>query len=115
MNLHSTASARKPPRRSRCGTCARVARRRKSRRARTGRAAVRRRKLPKTRYSQGLIFMDNDVINELLFLIDSMAEQIEALELAKNEQDAINTLLTEQIVAMNNCIRETHDGLKTMQ
>ena len=59
--------------------------------------------------------MDNDVINELLALIDSMAERIEALELAKDEQDAINTLLTEQIVAMNNCIRETQDGLKTMQ
>jgi uncharacterized coiled-coil protein SlyX len=58
--------------------------------------------------------MDNDVINELLALIDSMAERIEALELAKNEQDAINTLLTEQIVAMNNCIRETQDGLKAM-
>jgi hypothetical protein len=59
--------------------------------------------------------MDNDVINELLALIDSMAERIEALELAKNEQDAINTLLTEQIVAMNNCIREAQDGLKAMQ
>jgi uncharacterized coiled-coil protein SlyX len=59
--------------------------------------------------------MDNDVINELLALIDSMAERIEALELAKNEQDAINTLLTEQIVAMNNCIRETQDRLKAMQ
>jgi hypothetical protein len=51
--------------------------------------------------------MDNNVINELLALIDSMAERIETLEAAKNEQDAINTLLTEQIVAMNNCIRET--------
>ena len=59
--------------------------------------------------------MDNDVINELLFLIDSMAERIETLEAAKNEQDAINILLTEQIVAMNNCIRETQDGLKAMQ
>jgi hypothetical protein len=59
--------------------------------------------------------VDNDVINELLFLIDSMAERIETLEAAKNEQDAINILLTEQIVAMNNCIRETQDGLKAMQ
>ena len=50
--------------------------------------------------------MDNDVINELLALIDSMAERIEALELAKNEQDAINTLLTEQIVTLDNRIRE---------
>src|SRR3954466_8712574 len=105
MNLRSTASARRPPRRSRCGTCARVARRRKSRWARTGGAAARRRKLPKTRYFQGLNFMDNDVINELLALIASMAERIEGVEVAKNEQDAINTLLTEQIVAMNNCIR----------
>ena len=59
--------------------------------------------------------MDNNVINELLVLIDSMAERIETLEAAKNEQDVINTLLTEQIVAMNNCIRETQDGLKAMQ
>jgi hypothetical protein len=35
--------------------------------------------------------MDKDVTNELLALIDSMAERIEALELAKNEPDAINT------------------------
>lgn len=59
--------------------------------------------------------MDNNVINELLALIDSMAERIETLEAAKNEQDVINTLLTEQIVAMNNCIREAQDGLRTMQ
>ena len=59
--------------------------------------------------------MDNNVVNELLALIDSMAERIETLEAAKNEQDAINTLLTEQIVAMNNCIREAQDGLKAMQ
>jgi hypothetical protein len=43
-----------------------------------------------------------------------MAERIETLEAAKNEQDVINTLLTEQIVAMNNCIREAQDGLKAM-
>ena len=59
--------------------------------------------------------MDNNVINELLVLIDSMAERIETLEAAKNEQDVINTLLTEQIVAMNNCIREAQDGLKAMR
>jgi hypothetical protein len=59
--------------------------------------------------------MDNDVINELLALIDSMAERIEALELAKNEQDAINTLLTEQIVTLDNRIREAQDGLRAMQ
>jgi hypothetical protein len=55
------------------------------------------------------------VINELLALIDSMAERIEALELAKNEQDAINTLLTEQIVTLDNRIREAQDGLRAMQ
>jgi hypothetical protein len=59
--------------------------------------------------------MDKDVTNELLALIDSMAERIETLEVAKNEQDVINILLTEQIVAMNNCIREAQDGLKAMQ
>ena len=59
--------------------------------------------------------MDNDVINELFALIDSMAERIEALELAKNEQDAINTLLTEQIVTLDNRIREAQDGLRAMQ
>jgi hypothetical protein len=58
--------------------------------------------------------MDKDVTNELLALIDSMAERIETLEVAKNEH-AINTLLTEQIVAMNNCIREAQDSLKAMQ
>ena len=58
--------------------------------------------------------MDN-VINELLALIDSMAERIEALELAKDEQDAINTLLTEQIVTLDNRIREAQDGLRAMQ
>lgn len=55
------------------------------------------------------------VINELLVVIDSMADRIETLEVAKNEQDAINALLIEQIVAANNCIRETQDGLKAMQ
>jgi hypothetical protein len=59
--------------------------------------------------------MDNDVINELLALIDSMAERLETLELAKNEQDAINTLLTEQIVTLDNRIREAQDGLRAMQ
>jgi hypothetical protein len=58
--------------------------------------------------------MDKDVTNELLALIDSMAERIEVMEAAKNEH-AINTLLTEQIVAMNNCIREAQDGLKAMR
>lgn len=58
--------------------------------------------------------MDN-VINELLAVIDSMADRIETLEVAKSEQDAINALLLKQIVAANNCIRETQDSLKAMQ
>ena len=59
--------------------------------------------------------MDNNVISELLSLIEGMAERLETLEAAKNEQDAISTLLTEQIVAMNTCIREAQDGLKAMR
>lgn len=57
----------------------------------------------------------NNVINELLLLIDSMADRIETLEAAKNEQDTINALLIEQIVAANNCIRETQTSLKAVQ
>jgi hypothetical protein len=59
--------------------------------------------------------MDNDLLNELLTLVASMAERIETLEAAKNEQDAINTLLTQQIVTLDTRIREAQDGLRTMQ
>jgi phage shock protein A len=59
--------------------------------------------------------MDNNVINELLALIDSMAERIETLEAAKDEQDAINSLLTQQIVTLDTRIREAQDGLQAMQ
>jgi phage shock protein A len=59
--------------------------------------------------------MDNDLLNELLTLVASMAERIETLEAAKDEQDAINTLLTQQIVTLDTRIREAQDGLKAMQ
>jgi len=59
--------------------------------------------------------MDNNVINELLALIDSMAERIETLEATKDEQDAINSLLTQQIVTLDTRIREAQDGLQAMQ
>lgn len=59
--------------------------------------------------------MDNDLLNELLTLVASMAERIETLEAAKDEQDTINTLLTQQIVTLDTRIREAQDGLKAMQ
>jgi hypothetical protein len=59
--------------------------------------------------------MDNDLLDELLTLVASMAERIETLEAAKNEQDAINTLLTQQIVTLDTRIREALDGLQAMQ
>jgi len=54
-------------------------------------------------------------INELLALVSGLIERVECLESAKADQDEINSLLTEQIVGLDNSLRYARDEISQLR
>jgi hypothetical protein len=57
----------------------------------------------------------DETLNELLALMTTLVERIEKLEAAKKEQDDINGLLTDQIVAVDNTAQFASDEIEALK
>jgi hypothetical protein len=56
-----------------------------------------------------------ETLNDLLSLIGTLIERTEKLEAAKKEQDDINDLLADQIVAVDNAARFASDEIEALK